>query len=117
VTYLVVLGMASFYGPAYATRAADQPGCEVVDAIAAREDEQPPALGRPKRATIRDTHRCPVFDDRRLLDRVPVLGLALVVEDGGDSVLGVEYVGQRASHCGHLALDAPTHQLDAVLGL
>lgn len=57
---LAVLGLASFYGPAYAERAASRPDCAPAVAAAVRTDEQLRALGRPTRDEFADEYDCRV---------------------------------------------------------
>lgn len=58
-----ILGLASFYGPAYANRAADRADCSVVAAYADATDDSLSALSRPTRATFESEYGCPVYDD------------------------------------------------------
>lgn len=59
-----IIGLASFYGPAYAERAADRLDCDVVAACEpSADDEALDALGRSTREAFTETHDCRVFDD------------------------------------------------------
>lgn len=70
---VAVLGLASFYGPAYARRAVDHPDAEVVAAVAATDDEGLRSLGRPTRDEFAETYDRPVLDSvDDLLDSVPI---------------------------------------------
>lgn len=56
---LGVLGLASFYGPAYAERAAAHPACRVEAALPGdRTDDQLAALGRPTREEFARKYDC-----------------------------------------------------------
>ncbi|WP_433629475.1 Gfo/Idh/MocA family protein [Halomicrococcus sp. NG-SE-24] len=61
---VAVLGLASFYGPAYAERAANHPDCEVVAVFPGETtDEQRTALGRPTDESITAEHDCRLYHD------------------------------------------------------
>lgn len=60
---VAVFGLASFYGPAYARRAADHPNCELVAAFSGETtDEQRTTLGRPTDDSFAETYDCRVYD-------------------------------------------------------
>lgn len=59
---VAILGLASFYGPAYAHRAADHPSTEVVAAAAVIVDESLQTLGRPARDAFEEEYFCPVYE-------------------------------------------------------
>lgn len=59
-----ILGIASFYGPAYAQRIARLADCEVVAASPVEvDDEALDALGRPTTNAFSEEFDCPVYDD------------------------------------------------------
>lgn len=58
-----ILGLASFYGPAFAQRAANRSDCEVVAAAAVIDDESLAALARPTREAFAETYDCPVYEE------------------------------------------------------
>lgn len=59
-----ILGLASFYGPAYARRIARLADCEVVAASPVEvDDEALDALGRPTKDAFAEEFNCPVYDD------------------------------------------------------
>lgn len=60
--HIAVLGLASFYGPAYTQRALDHPDTEVVAAVALADDEALGTLGQPTRDAFREEYSCPVFE-------------------------------------------------------
>jgi predicted dehydrogenase len=58
-----VLGLASFYGPAYAERASDHPSCVVVAAVPGdATDVQRRTLGRPTADAFAAEHDCAVYE-------------------------------------------------------
>lgn len=59
---IAILGLASFYGPAYASRAADHPGTEVAAATALTADESLRALERPVRVAFEQEYSCSVYE-------------------------------------------------------
>ncbi len=56
------LGLASFYGPAYAERAHNHPRCEVGAAAEPLEGEKLEQLSRPTRDEFSDRYGCPVYE-------------------------------------------------------
>lgn len=59
-----ILGLASFYGPAYAQRAADRPDCSVAAACEPQAtDAALESLGQPTQAAFADRYDCPVYDE------------------------------------------------------
>lgn len=61
---VAVLGLASFYGPAFADRLAARSDCDVVAASTAGvDDEALAALSRPTAGAFARTHDCPVYDE------------------------------------------------------
>ena len=70
---VAVLGLASFYGPAYARRAADHPDVEVAAAVTVTDDKALRALERPTRAAFSEAYGRPVFESvDELLDSVSI---------------------------------------------
>jgi predicted dehydrogenase len=73
-----IVGLASYYGPADAERAAARPDCSVVAATAADvDDEALSALGRPTRTEFAETYDCRLHEDvASVLDAVDVVVVA-----------------------------------------
>lgn len=70
---IAILGLASFYGVAYARRAADHPNAEVTAAVCLTSDEALQKLGRPTREVFNETYGCPVFESiDELLDSTSI---------------------------------------------
>lgn len=88
-----IIGLASFYGPAYAERATDRPDCDVVAACEPNtDDEALNTLGRSTRETFAEAHDCLVFDD---IDSVLSVADAVVVATptvrrAGDAICALE---------------------------
>lgn len=58
-----ILGLASFYGPAYAARAANHPECDVSAVVRGdASDDQLAALGRPPLEAFVAEHDCATYD-------------------------------------------------------
>ncbi|WP_227380403.1 Gfo/Idh/MocA family protein [Haladaptatus halobius] len=61
---IAILGLASFYGPAYADRAASHPDCEVVAAFPGETtDEQRTSLGCPTDESFASEYDCQLYHD------------------------------------------------------
>jgi predicted dehydrogenase len=72
-----IIGLASFYGPAYAERAAAHPDCDVVAATATDVDDEALAdLGRPTRAAFAEEYDCRLCEN---IDEVLEAADAVVV--------------------------------------
>lgn len=58
-----ILGLASFYGPAYAARAANHPECDVNAVVPGdASNDQLAALGRPSPEAFAEKHDCATYD-------------------------------------------------------
>jgi predicted dehydrogenase len=134
-----IIGLASFYGPAYAKRVADRPDCTVIAATATCNDDTLSALGRPTRAAFSDTHDCPVHEEmsavlevadavivatptrrraadaRQALDRgVP----ALVAKPAADGDTAARHLADAATDADvPIAFTTPARYDDAILGV
>ncbi|WP_129113795.1 Gfo/Idh/MocA family protein [Halegenticoccus tardaugens] len=83
-----VVGLASFYGPAYAERAAGQTDVTVAGVVPGdATSEQLASLGRPTPDDFATAHDCPVYDD---MD-------ALLSDDGVDAVVVASRTTRRAA--------------------
>jgi predicted dehydrogenase len=72
-----IIGLASFYGPAFAERASARPDCSVVAATAGGADDETLAtLGRASRTAFAEEHDCEIADD---VDEVLDVADAVVV--------------------------------------
>lgn len=119
-TRVAILGLASFYGPAYARRAADHPDVEVTAAVSVADDEALRALGRPARDAFGETYDCAVFEsvdelldaasidaaviatptDRRATDAVAILDAGcpvLTAKPAADSGAGARRIADAAT--------------------
>lgn len=77
VTDIGIVGLASFYGPAYADRAAATTGVDITGAVARRSDEDLSRLGRPTRSDFEEAYGCQLFDSvDELADEVDALVVA-----------------------------------------
>jgi predicted dehydrogenase len=82
-----VLGLASFYGPAYAERATDHPSCDVVAAVPGdATDDQRRTLGRPTVDAFAAEHECAVYERTE----------ELLADDGVDAVVVATRTRRRA---------------------
>jgi predicted dehydrogenase len=72
-----IIGLSSFYGPAFAERASARPDCSVVAVTAGGVDDKTlSTLGRPSRTSFAQEHSCKIADDA---DKVLELADSVVV--------------------------------------
>ena len=90
-----VIGIASFYGPRFAQRAAERPDVTVAGAVAGEaSDEELSALSRPTRAEFAEEHDCEVYEDiDALLGEVNAVVVASLLSDRADVAVQVLEAG------------------------
>ena len=134
-----IIGLASFYGPAFASRAADRPDCSVVAATAGDvDDEALSSLSRPTRSAFAATYDCDIYDaiepvleasdvvvvatptSRRAADvcRALTAGVpTLVAKPAADGYDGARRIAAAATEDVPVVFTTPARYDDAVMGL